>query len=57
LGELSYDESLVYLKSFGKNLDTDVENFYEIAMSFKISKSMCKDLEKIFYECKNPHDV
>ena len=36
--QLSYDECLVYLKTFGKNLETDIENFYSIAMSFKITK-------------------
>lgn len=42
---LSYDESLVYLKTFGKQLEADVEQFYLSAMSFKITKQMCKDLE------------
>ena len=36
--EMYYDESLVYLKTFGKSLNVDVEKFYEIAMSFKITK-------------------
>ena len=38
LFELSYEESLVYLKTFGKSLETDVEKFFELAMSFKITK-------------------
>jgi len=43
---LSFDESLVFLKTFGRYLETDVELFYEKAMSFKITKQMCRDLEK-----------
>ena len=45
LSELCYDESLVYLKTFGRHLETDTEEFFKTAMKFKISKQMCKDLE------------
>ena len=55
--DLCYDEQLVYLKTFGKNLVVDVEKFYEVAMSFKITKQMCKDLDKVFYNEKNPRYI
>lgn len=55
LYELSYDECLVFLKTFGKQLDTDIERFFETAMSFKITKQMCKDLEA-FQRMDVPHD-
>lgn len=57
LNELSFDESLVYLKTFGRHLETDVEKFYELAMTFKISKQMCKDLEKFFQDGNVPFDL
>lgn len=42
---MSYDESLVYLKTFGRYLEIDIDKFFSIAMAFKISKQMLKDLE------------
>ncbi len=57
LFELSFDESLVYLKTFGRHLETDVEVFYEIAMSFKITKQMCRDLEKFYQQESTRYDV
>jgi hypothetical protein len=51
---LSYDESLVYLKTICKQLEPDVEQFYITAMSFKITKQMCKDLESIFSSSQTP---
>jgi hypothetical protein len=35
---MSYDESLVYLKTFGRYLETDLDQFFELSMTFKISK-------------------
>ena len=55
--ELCYDESLVYLKTFGKNLNIDGESFFKIAMDFKITKQMCKELDKIYKEEGDPHNV
>lgn len=46
LFELPYDESLVFLKTFGRHLETDLEKFFQLAMTFKISKQMCRDLEE-----------
>lgn len=48
--KLDYEECLVYLKTFGKQLEADVESFYASAMSFKITKQMCKDLESFFLD-------
>jgi len=42
---MPYDESLVYLKTFGRYLEIDLDKFFAIAMTFKISKQMLKDLE------------
>lgn len=47
---MSFDESLVFLKTFGRQVDTDIEKFFRIAMTFKISKQMLKDLEDIYHK-------
>ena len=41
-----YDEGMVFLKTFGKHLNTDMDRFYAKAMSFYITKQMCRDLER-----------
>lgn len=53
LFELDYDESLVFLKTFGRSLEADLEKFFLLAMNFKISKQMCKDLEAFFFKRLN----
>lgn len=47
----------MYLKTFGRHLEVDVEKFYQIAMSFKITKQMCKDLDKFFHAGKTALDL
>ncbi len=55
--QLSYDESLVYLKTFARHLETDSEEFFKQAMSFKISKQMCKDLEANYSNINGPKEL
>jgi hypothetical protein len=47
----------VFLKTFGRTLETDVERFFELAMSFKITKQMCKDLEAFQMAGKTADDI
>jgi hypothetical protein len=54
---MSYDDSLVYLKTFGRHLETDVEKFFETAISFKITKQMLKDLERFHAQEKDGSDI
>ena len=54
---MSFDECLVYLKTFGRHLDADIDKFFLVAMSFKISKQMLKDLEKLYASESVPSDV
>lgn len=54
---MSFDESLVFLKTFGRHLETDVDYFFKIAMGYKITKHMCKDLEQFQRAGVSIHDV